>query len=271
MSDVGSQYADDDRVGGSCVEGLHAGGLHVNDPCADNPGANGPRADGPCVDDPRANNPRANNPRADTVINGGKTPINAQVDEKDALRYLGHRGQPLGEDLAVVFQNVAAKVNALQATGVAKQFPVARVTPEGVQLAGASLVLPGSHIARHVGTAPAVLLLAVTLGFACERLLRQTACVHAVQGLMADACASSMVENAAEVFSNTLAYEVASQGFTCGKRFSPGYGDFPLSVQPAFLETLGATKTLGIQVTSGDLMVPTKSITAVIPLFEHGA
>ena len=241
MSGAGSQCADDDRVGGSCADGLHA--------------------DGSCTNDPHA----------DTVINGGKSPINAQVDEKDALRYLGHRGQPLGEDLAVVFQNVAAKVNALQATGVAKQFPVARVAPEGVRLAGTSLVLPGSHIARHVGTAQAVLLLAVTLGFACERLLRQTACVHAVQGLMADACASSMVENAAEVFSNTLAYEVASQGFTCGKRFSPGYGDFPLSVQPAFLETLGATKTLGIQVTPGDLMVPTKSITAVIPLFEHGA
>lgn len=251
MSGAGSQCADDDRVGSSCADGLHADGSCTNDQ----------HAKGPCTDDPRA----------DTVINGGKTPINAQVDEKDALRYLGHRGQPLGEDLAVVFQNVAAKVNALQATGVAKQFPVARVTPEGVQLAGASLVLPGSHIARHVGTAPAVLLLAVTLGFACERLLRQTACVNAVQGLMADACASSMVENAAEVFSNTLAYEVASQGFTCGKRFSPGYGDFPLSVQPAFLEALGATKTLGIQVTPGDLMVPTKSITAVIPLFEHGA
>lgn len=261
MSGVGSQCADDDRVGGSCVEGLHADGQHVNDPCAGESCTNGLHVNDPCADDPRA----------DTVINGGKTPINAQVDEKDALRYLGHRGQPLGEDLAVVFQNVAAKVNALQATGVAKQFPVARVTPEGVQLAGASLVLPGSHIARHVGTAPAVLLLAVTLGFACERLLRQTACVNAVQGLMADACASSMVENAAEVFSETLACEVATQGFTCGKRFSPGYGDFPLSVQPAFLEALGATKTLGIQVTPGDLMVPTKSITAVIPLFEHGA
>lgn len=261
MSGVGSQCADDDRVGGSCVEGLHADGQHVNDPCAGESCTNDQHAKGPCTDDPHA----------DTVINGGKSPINAQVDEKDALRYLGHRGQPLGEDLAVVFQNVAAKVNALQATGVAKQFPVARVAPEGVQLAGTSLVLPGSHIARHVGTAQAVLLLAVTLGFECERLLRQTACVHAVQGLMADACASSMVENAAEVFSNTLAYEVASQGFTCGKRFSPGYGDFPLSVQPAFLEALGATKTLGIQVTSGDLMVPTKSITAIIPLFEHGA
>lgn len=252
MSGAGNQRADDDRVGGPCVEGLHAGGLHAKDPCADNS---------------RANNPCANDPCTGAVINGGKTPINAQVAEKDALRYLGHKGQPLGEDLAVAFQNAVTKVSALQATGVAKQFPVSCVNPEGVWLAETSLVLPGSHIARHVGTAQAVLLLAVTLGFACERLLRQAACVNAVQGLMADACASSMVENAAEVFSDTLAYEVASQGFTCGKRFSPGYGDFPLSVQPAFLEALGATKTLGIQVTPGDLMVPTKSITAVIPLY----
>lgn len=196
-----------------------------------------------------------------------KITLEARVDEKDALRYLGHRGQALGNDLEVTFNRVVAKVNALQAAGVAKRFSVTGIRCDGVELAEASLVLPGSHISRHVTGSEAVVLLAVTLGFDCERLLRQTACVSAVEGMMADACASSMVENAADVFSEAIAAEAALQGYRCGKRFSPGYGDFPLSVQKDFLAAIGAQKTLGIQVTPGDLMVPTKSITAVIPLF----
>lgn len=199
---------------------------------------------------------------------GVKAPINARVDERDALRYLGHRGQALGEELDTAFQAVAVKVDTLQAAGIAKQFLLAAIEPDCVHLEGTSLVLPGSHIARHVQGASAVALMAVTLGFECERLLRQTACLGAVQGLMADACASSMVENAAEVFSEQIARVATSQGLQCKKRFSPGYGDFPLSVQADFLAALGASKILGIQVTEGDLMVPTKSITAVIPLVE---
>lgn len=197
-----------------------------------------------------------------------KTFIDAYVDEKDALRYLGHRGQAMDCDLEALFQKTVANVNALKACGLAKMFPVASIESDCVHLEGTSLVLPGSHIARHVKGASAVVLLAVTLGFDCERLLRQTACVSATEGLIADACASSMVEHAAEVFSEEIAATAASENLRCGKRFSPGYGDFPLAIQRDFLVALGATKILGIQVTEGDLMVPTKSITAVIPLFK---
>lgn len=194
-------------------------------------------------------------------------PIDAHVDEKDALRYLGHRGQQLGDELEATFRHVVAQVNTLHAAGTAKQYAVTCVGSFGVQLAGTSLVLPGSHIARHVNNAPHVMLIAVTLGYECERLLRSAACLSGAQGLIADACASSMVENAAEVLTEAIATDVTLQGMRAGKRFSPGYGDFPLAVQHDFIEALGALKTLGIHVTKGDLMVPTKSITAVIPLF----
>ena len=52
-------------------------------------------------------------------------------------------------------------------------------------------------------------------------------------------------------------------------RFSPGYGDLPLMVQPAFLAALDATRRIGLSVTKNNLLVPTKSITAVIGLFDQ--
>lgn len=196
-----------------------------------------------------------------------KVAINASVNKKDALRYLGHKGQSLDSSFEEAFDRIASKVNALQASGVTKHFCIESIKTEGVALEGTSFVLPGSNIANHLSGAIEVVLLAATLGFDSERLLKQLACVSATDALMADACASSMVENAAETLTQEIRAEAEQRNMKCGKRFSPGYGDFPLAVQREFISAIGADKTLGIQVTEGDLMVPAKSITAVIPLF----
>ena len=47
------------------------------------------------------------------------------------------------------------------------------------------------------------------------------------------------------------------------RRFSPGYGDLPLSVQPAFAQELDL-ESLGVAVTDSYLLVPQKSITALV-------
>ena len=52
-------------------------------------------------------------------------------------------------------------------------------------------------------------------------------------------------------------------------RFSPGYADFPLEVQPKLLELLDAPRRIGLTVSPGLLLVPTKSVTCVIGVGEH--
>lgn len=47
------------------------------------------------------------------------------------------------------------------------------------------------------------------------------------------------------------------------KRFSPGYGDWQASSQKLFLERIGAEK-IGISLTSTYLMIPEKSVSAII-------
>ena len=50
---------------------------------------------------------------------------------------------------------------------------------------------------------------------------------------------------------------------------APGYGDLPLSCQPTLLSVLDATRRLGITLTPSLLMVPTKSVTAVLGYFPQ--
>ena len=62
--------------------------------------------------------------------------------------------------------------------------------------------------------------------------------------------------------------EAAARGLRTNFRFSPGFGDLPLAVQPAFLAALDAPRRIGLAATAGNLLVPTKSVTAVVGLFE---
>ncbi|MBR5134836.1 MAG: Vitamin B12 dependent methionine synthase activation subunit, partial [Clostridia bacterium] len=47
-------------------------------------------------------------------------------------------------------------------------------------------------------------------------------------------------------------------------RFSPGYGDLPLSVQRSVATLLGMEKTLGVCLSDSLLMSPSKSVTAFV-------
>ena len=53
------------------------------------------------------------------------------------------------------------------------------------------------------------------------------------------------------------------------ERFSPGYGDSPLEMQTQLLELLDAERQLGITLSKGYMMSPSKSITGIMGLADH--
>ena len=78
------------------------------------------------------------------------------------------------------------------------------------------------------------------------------------------AAAAAMVEAYCNELNAMWKKEYLEKGLYLRPRFSPGYGDFPLSVQKQILDGLEAGKRIGITLTEGYLMMPSKSVTAVI-------
>ena len=54
-----------------------------------------------------------------------------------------------------------------------------------------------------------------------------------------------------------------SKGETLMPRRSPGYGEMPLSLSREIVDRLEATRRIGVAVTDSDLLVPSKSVTAI--------
>lgn len=196
------------------------------------------------------------------------------VDRGEVLRYLGYAGQPITPELDARIDEVVARCLATcRPRGAWRIFDVAERGERGgapvISLAGTSLELAGHSIAEHLDGAVAVGVLAVTVGMGVEAELRRLSLTDPLAQVVFDAAGTAAVERAADGAEAGVVADAASRGLFCGSRFSPGYGDLPLATQPVLLAALDAQRALGITLSRELLMSPTKSVTAVVGLFER--
>lgn len=208
-----------------------------------------------------------------------------ELDRSEMLRYLGHHGQDIDPALAARIDAAADEAVATAApAGAWSVFPIEmtprnpvsegqmtpknRVSGSHIVLGGTALELTGRDIYRHLKDARYAAVLTVTLGMRAERRLRVLSTQNPLEGTVFDAACSALVESAADALDREIEDAAETVGLSCNWRFSPGYGDLPLDVQPTVLAALNATRLCGITATPTNLLMPTKSITAFIGLFE---
>ena len=188
---------------------------------------------------------------------------------------MGYRGQEYAPELDAVVDRACARCLELarpRASWLAFALEEGRAGLDGevpvARLLGTTLELSGHSIARFLDGASQAAVMAVTVGMPLERELRLAAATDPVFSVALDAAATAAVEEAADATSERIAQWAAEQGLRASGRFSPGYGDLPLAVQPQLLATLDAQRRLGIALSASLLMVPTKSVTAIVALFS---
>ncbi|MEE8716920.1 MAG: vitamin B12 dependent-methionine synthase activation domain-containing protein [Coriobacteriales bacterium] len=199
----------------------------------------------------------------------------ARLDRGEVLRYLGYAGQPLSDELdGRIDAAIERCLQVARPRGCVAVFDAgpSRELDDGtpvLTMRGATLELRGADIARHMRGASAYGVLAVTLGVGVERELRALSLTDTLGELIFDAAATTCVERAADAAEARLVARAAARRLYTNFRFSPGYGDLPLDTQPALLATLDAQRKLGLSLTKSNLLVPTKSVTAVVGMFTE--
>ena len=198
------------------------------------------------------------------------------VDRAEVLRYLGYLGHDVApgfdEELDARIDRVIARcVDVSQPAGMVRVFDIAAAgtADEPPVLAGTTLRLSGHDISAHLRGARAVALMSVTLGLANERELLRLSLTSPLDQAIFDAAGSALVERAADAAEARIIALAAERGLYANDRYAPGYGDLGLEVQPALLESLNAPKLLGVSLTPSNMLVPTKSETAILGLFDE--
>lgn len=187
-----------------------------------------------------------------------------RIDVGEALRYLGAVDAP--EALRRSVEGTARTLErTVQPQWVFRVFPVARVK-DGFALVGADVTLTGQTARRMLPECAQAALLSCTLGARFDALLRAAQARDMARAVVLDACGSAWVEAGCDAAEDALRARFPEKYLT--DRFSPGYGDLPLALQPGICAALDAQRRLGVTVTESLLLNPAKTVTAVIGLAE---
>lgn len=182
---------------------------------------------------------------------------------KETLRYLGYKGnEPDRQTLALVEE--CWRELELQAAKrvLYREFPLCFL-PEG-EIDMGCFRTKSEALLRNLTDCDRVVLFAATLGAQTDNLIRRYTRLQMSKAVVMQAAAAAMLEDYCDEINEELKREYEKKGLYLRPRFSPGYGDFPLECQPEFLKGLEAGKRMGITLTDSLLMVPSKSVTAVI-------
>lgn len=194
-----------------------------------------------------------------------------RISRDEVLRYLGYLGQEVAGELdARIDAGISRCLRVCRPAGVVRLFDVGEgEAGDAPSLVGTTLRLIGHDIAAHLAGARAVALASVTLGLPSEQELRRLSLTNPLDQAIFDAAGSALVERAADAAEARVIALADERGLFANGRYAPGYGDLGLEVQGPLLESLNATKLLGITLTSSDMLVPAKSETAVLGLFDE--
>ena len=139
----------------------------------------------------------------------------------------------------------------------------------GLELEGAYIY--SNDIARLTARSDECILLAATLGHEVDRQITIAQSRNMLDGVAFDACASVRVDAYIDGFVKREIVPSLRKGERLTHRFSPGYGDLKMNVTEDVIAILNATKKIGLSVTRSIMMVPVKSVTAIIGIIKESA
>jgi len=199
--------------------------------------------------------------------------MNIQVDLNEAYLYMGGKGKPEKEDLRMLKEASSLILDTVSLRTI-DRFSETEKTDKGISLKGTSIVLSGKAAGNLLKDCSSCMVFCVTIGQEAETLIRKWEVKDIAFAAALDVCASAAVESLCELEEKSIAQKYAKGRGKNGAdlfltdRFSPGYEDMPLSLQKDLCGFLDTGRKIGVLLSESALMIPRKSVTAILGLSE---
>ena len=191
----------------------------------------------------------------------------SSIPEGEVLRYLGAAGRDPAPLLPLVRECCRELLATARPRWIWRSLKC-QAGPEGILLEG-GLLLPGGDLKQLLAGCGEAVLLAATLSQEVDSLLRRSQLTDLSRSLVLESCATAAIEEVCDRGEKIIAEALPGKSLT--RRFSPGYGDLPVTIQRDFLALLDAPRKIGLCATGSSILTPRKSVTAVLGVREPGA
>lgn len=188
------------------------------------------------------------------------------ISKREVLRYLGYKSEILNidectknliEECREEIKKTATPRNIFKRYDIEKE-------KDKIKVLNTNFVLEGKDIVKYLKYCERCILIAATLGIGVDRRISYYEKINLTKALIFNACATALIEEYCDYIENVIREEEAQRDNHITWRYSPGYGDLSLDIQKDFLTLLEAEKIIGLNATEHGLLIPRKSVTAII-------
>ena len=185
-----------------------------------------------------------------------KTYDNLPIDEREALRYAGCRGE-VDEKMQALLQECVKESESVLSY---------KVVYTVVQASSLMEKWQDKLLCARLQNAEYAVVFASTIGLGIDRLILKNESVSPTKALFMQSLGAERIESLCNAFCKDIKTACEEKGYKAGARFSAGYGDFSIERQREIFALLSPEKTIGLTLNDSLLMSPTKSVTAIIPI-----
>lgn len=185
-----------------------------------------------------------------------------EVDKKQAYRFMGCKDGFVNEDFEQMYEEcLRIYLSSAQPRAVSRKTKVS--LGEGNKIHFDFGTIESESLKRNLQNCESAYIFAATVGSDVDRQIKRLSLMSGGEGMILSCIASSGIECWCDIINEEMAKKHKLR-----PRFSPGYGDVPLSVQPEILQFLDAGRKIGLTLTDALMMVPVKSVTAIVGITE---
>lgn len=192
-----------------------------------------------------------------------------EIDEKEVLRYLQYKNQHIDSDLWYKINNcIDITKEIINPKFIFRKYVIRKSdtsdSPKEIYLQGTNINLQSNDIYDLLSDCDECILMCATLGLEIEREIRKLTYTNLTEGIIMDACATTAIEEVCDIVQAKIEKDLFKQNKYITYRYSPGYGDLDIGKNRDINNLLDSQREIGVTVTSNGIMIPRKSVVAII-------
>lgn len=192
-----------------------------------------------------------------------------EIDESEVLRYLQYKNQEIDNSLSDKIKkciNITKEI--INPRFIFRKYKIKKLKSSNgkneVYFEGANLTLQSNDIYNLLLDCDECILMSATLGLEIEREIRKLTYTDLAKGIIIDACATTAIEEVCDIVQDNISKKLLKEDKYITYRYSPGYGDLSIEKNLDINNLLNSQKEIGLTVTNSGIMIPRKSVVALI-------
>ena len=189
-----------------------------------------------------------------------------EIDKKEVLRYLGYTTLKKSSLEYNIDDYIREFKVLLQPKACYLKLPI--------NISDDIIKIDNKHVKSHslsvnLKDCSEIYIVAATVGIKLDREIQKLSKLSPSKAIIADALGTAAVEQLCEDLYSKLEDDEQKNNKYLRPRFSPGYGDLNISFQKEIFPLLNCYQNIGLSITDTCLMVPSKSVTAIIGVSDN--